>query len=59
MDALNSLIKNFKERESHKKKIQISFKDALHSYLDGLDDNRRIEACNNIIKVARHYKKGK
>jgi len=31
------------------------FIDALMDYLEELDDdNRRIEACNNVIKVARN-----
>ena len=58
-DLMTELIASFKNRVPYKKKIEISFKDALHSYLDGLDDdNRRIDVCNNIIKICRQYKKG-
>jgi phage protein D len=49
------------KRESFKEKIRISaegmndpFQDALIDYLEGLnDDNRRIEACYNIIKICK------
>jgi len=48
--------------KSFKEKIRLSdsgkddaFIDAIMEYVDGLEsDNRRIEACNNIIKVCRN-----
>lgn len=54
--------KSIRERQEWKEKIKISnngkddpFMDALMDYLETLeDDNRRIEACNNIIKICRN-----
>lgn len=51
-----------KERESWKEKLRLSgdnkdsaFMDAIIDYMETLEnDNRRIEACNNIIKICRN-----
>lgn len=59
---IDEQIKSIKERQEWKDKIKISnngkddpFMDALMDYLETLDDdNRRIEACNNIIKICRN-----
>jgi len=53
--------KLLQERANFKEKIRLSaegmgdpFQDALIDYLDGLaDDNRRVEACYNIIKICK------
>jgi hypothetical protein len=66
LEMLNSMaefgMKRAKQKDEFKKRIKLSqsgesdlFIDALMDYLDELtDDNRRIEACNNIIKVCRN-----
>jgi hypothetical protein len=59
--ALNEQIAALETRASFKESIRLShegkddpFVDAIMDYLDTLaDDNRRIEACSNIIKVCR------
>ncbi len=61
--AAEESLKNHKKRQDFKAKIKVSqsgesdlFIDALMDYLEELDDdNRRIEACQNIIKVCRNY----
>ena len=61
--AAESALNNHKKRQEFKAKIKVSqsgesdlFIDALMDYLEELeDDNRRIEACQNIIKVCRNY----
>ena len=65
-DALNhatdEIINKHNKRIEWKDKIRISdngkddaFMDAIIDYLDTLpNDNRRIEACNNIIKICRN-----
>lgn len=60
--AANEMIGNMKKRSEWKEKIRVSnngkddsFIDAVMDYLDTLeDDNRRIEACYNIIKVCKN-----
>lgn len=60
--AASIMIEHHEKRQTFKEKIKLSqsgrddaFVDALLDYLDELqDDNRRIEACNNIIKVVRN-----
>jgi len=60
--AAESILAQTKERETWKEKIRLSdggkenaFLDAIIEYLETLpDDNRRIEACNNIIKICRN-----
>lgn len=60
--ATETIIAKHEERQSWKEKIRLSdggkedaFMDAIIDYLDTLpDDNRRIEACNNIIKICRN-----
>ena len=55
-------ISGIKKRIEWKEKIRLSdsgkddaFNDAILDYLETLsDDNRRIEACNNIIKICRN-----
>ena len=64
-EALSKLTTRVEERETFKENIRISsegkdspFVDALIDYLQGLDDdNRRLEACYNIIKVAKNIAK--
>ena len=64
-EMLNGVMDKSKKRSSFKERIRLSFDgqknsfiDALMDYLEELDDdNRRIEACNNIIKVARNINK--
>ena len=64
-EALSKLTTRVEERETFKENIRISsegkdspFVDALIDYLQGLDDdNRRLEACHNIIKVAKSIAK--
>ena len=65
IDALNEratrAIEAHQKRQSFKERIRVSqsgesdaFIDAIMDYLEELpDDNRRIEACQNIIKVCR------
>lgn len=65
-DALKAvtetIIAQHEERQNWKEKIRLSdggkddsFMDAIIDYLETLpDDNRRIEACNNIIKICRN-----
>ena len=61
-EAFARLTSKADEREVFKENIRISFEgkessfvDALIDYLQGLDDDsRRLEACNNIIKVAKN-----
>ena len=60
--AANEIMGNMKKRSEWKDKIKVSnngkedsFVDAIMDYLDTLeDDNRRIEACYNIIKVCKN-----
>lgn len=66
MDFLNQaadkIIQQGQKRQKFKERIRLSqsgesdvFIDALMDYLDELeDDNRRIEACTNIMKVCRN-----
>ena len=62
---LNGVIEKEKKRLTFKERIRLSFDgkkdpfiDALIDYMDELDDdNRRIEACNNIIKVTKNIAK--
>ena len=64
-EAIARLTIKADERETFKERIRISsegkdnpFVDALIDYLQGLDDdNRRLEACYNIIKVAKNIAK--
>ncbi len=64
-DLLNNVIEKSKKVNSFKNSIKLSFEgkndsfiDALIDYLDGLnDDNRRIEVCYNVIKVAKNIAK--
>ena len=64
-NLIDGVFKKSKERSAFKNKIRLSFNgkedsfiDALIEYLEELDDdNRRIEACNNIIKVAKNIAK--
>ena len=64
-EAISKLTSRVEEREVFKEQIRISsegkenpFIDALIDYLQGLDDdNRRLEACHNIIKVAKSIAK--
>ena len=63
--GLKDIQNRLKIRETFKEQIRISsegkdspFVDALIDYLQGLDDdNRRLEACHNIIKVAKSIAK--
>jgi hypothetical protein len=58
---LDQHIETEKKRTEFKEKIRLSadgmkdpFQDALMDYLNGLEnDNRRIEACYNIIKICK------
>lgn len=60
--AASRVIEQSQKRRQFKERIRLSqsgeadaFIDALMDYLDELeDDNRRIEACTNIIKVCRN-----
>jgi len=60
--AAETLIKQTTERANWKEKIRLSdggkedaFMDAIIDYLEGLEnDSRRIEACNNLIKICRN-----
>jgi hypothetical protein len=60
-DAADHSLTTLKKRQDFKDRIRVSsegrddvFIDALMDYLEELpDDNRRIEACYNIIKVAK------
>lgn len=60
--AADELIKKFDKQAEWKEKIRLSdggkddaFLDAIIEYLETLpDDNRRIEACTNIIKICRN-----
>jgi hypothetical protein len=60
--ATDLIFSKAKERQDWKEKIRLSdggkedaFMDALVDYLETLpSDNRRIEACNNIIKICRN-----
>lgn len=60
--ASDALIKKLDKQAEWKEKIRLSdggkedaFMDAIIDYLETLpDDNRRIEACNNIIKICRN-----
>jgi len=64
-DLLNNVIEKSEKVNSFKDSIRLSFEgkndsfiDALIDYLDGLnDDNRRIEVCYNVIKVAKNIAK--
>ena len=56
-----TIIGKMEKREEWKEKIRLSdngkepFMDAIIDYLEGLEsDSRRIEACNNIIKICRN-----
>lgn len=58
---MDELTESIAERQTFKERIRVShegqddpFVDAIMDYLETLeDDNRRIEACSNIIKVCR------
>lgn len=60
--ASDTLIQKLDKQAEWKEKIRLSdggkddaFMDAIIEYMDTLpDDNRRIEACNNIIKICRN-----
>lgn len=60
--ASNALAQKLDQREEWKEKIRLSdggkedaFMDAIIDYMETLpNDNRRIEACNNIIKICRN-----
>ena len=60
--AADSFLAKSKERNNWKEKIRLSdggkddaFMDAIIDYMETLEnDNRRIEACNNIIKICRN-----
>jgi hypothetical protein len=60
--AADTFIAKSQERQNWKEKIRLSdggkedaFMDAIIDYMETLpDDNRRIEACNNIIKICRN-----
>jgi hypothetical protein len=62
LKATSGLVEKLEQRSAWKEKIRLSdggkedaFMDAIIDYLDTLpDDNRRIEACNNIIKICRN-----
>jgi hypothetical protein len=62
LKATPILLAKLEERNNWKEKIRLSgdgndnvFMDAILDYLETLsDDNRRIEACNNIIKICRN-----
>mgnify|MGYP003108840636 CR=1 FL=1 len=64
-DLLNNVIEKSKKVDSFKNNIRLSFEgkndsfiDALLDYLETLEnDNRRIEVCYNIIKVAKNIAK--
>lgn len=64
-NMLNGVVENSNKRSSFKESIRLSFDglsdpfiDALMDYLEELDDdNRRIETCHNIIKVAKNIAK--
>jgi hypothetical protein len=59
--ATSNMLAKHKEREDWKAKLRLSgdnkdsaFMDAIIDYMETLEnDNRRIEACNNIIKICR------
>lgn len=61
-NALTELVEHTEKRQAFKQRIRLSqsgesdaFIDALMDYLDELpDDSRRIEACQNVIKVCRN-----
>ena len=61
-NATDDFFKKNEEKIKWKDKIRISdngkddsFNDAILEYLDTLEnDNRRIEACNNIVKICRN-----
>lgn len=61
-EATDKLLSKHKERMDWKEKIRLSdggkddaFMDAIIDYMETLEnDNRRIEACNNIIKICRN-----
>jgi len=61
LKAAQDMVENITKRQSFKESIRVSheglsdpFVDAIMDYLDTLhDDNRRIEACYNIIKVCK------
>ena len=60
--AASGLIEKLERQATWKEKIRLSdngkddaFMDAIIDYLDTLEnDTRRIEACNNIIKICRN-----
>ena len=60
--ASSILFSKYEERKDWKEKIRLSdsgkndaFLDAVMDYLETLpNDTRRIEACNNIIKICRN-----
>lgn len=62
LTATNVMIEKYEKKIAWKEKIRLSdggkddaFMDAIIEYLETLpDDNRRIEACNNIIKICRN-----
>jgi len=61
-EAAGIFSEQYNKKKTFKEKIKLSqsgesdlFIDALMDYLEELeDDNRRVEACNNIIKVCRN-----
>jgi hypothetical protein len=61
-DAINNSVAKSSERQQWQDKIRISdsgkedaFNQAIMDYMETLpDDNRRIEACNNIIKICKN-----
>ena len=65
-EAADLFIEKQNRIDDFKERIKLSdsgkddaFIDAIMEYLDGLEnDNRRIEACNNIIKVCRNIATG-
>ena len=60
--ATETIIAKHEERQNWKEKVRLSdggkddaFMDAIIEYIDTLpDDNMRIEACNNLIKICRN-----
>jgi CHASE3 domain sensor protein len=60
--AADSFIQQTQKKEEWKEKIRLSdcgkedaFMDAIIEYMETLEnDTRRIEACNNIIKICRN-----
>ena len=64
--AINEFNEDYKIRKEYKDKLKLSgdiketyaYLDAIMDYLNGLeDDNRRLEACHNIIKTVKSITK--